>query len=79
MSSSMFERLGGQAPQRQQKSPRSVVLERLKDMGIEVPQGMENNPQKLLQHLLQSGTISQDKVNAAQQMAQRLFSQRGYR
>ena len=50
---SMFQRLGNQA--QQQQNPRDEVMNRMKQMGISVPQGMENDPSALLQHVLQSG------------------------
>lgn len=36
-----------------------------------VPQSMANDPQAILNHLLQSGQVNQQQVNAAYQMAQR--------
>ena len=38
---------------------------------LNVPQGMMNDPQKIINHLLQTGQINQDQINRAyQQMAQ---------
>lgn len=36
-----------------------------------VPQSMANDPQAILNHLLQTGQVNQNQVNAAYQMAQR--------
>lgn len=36
-----------------------------------VPQSMANDPQAILNHLLQTGQVNQEAVNRAYQMAQR--------
>ena len=36
-----------------------------------VPQSMANDPQAILNHLLQTGQVNQDAVNRAYQMAQK--------
>ena len=36
-----------------------------------VPQSMANDPQAILNHLLQTGQVNQSQINAAYQMAQR--------
>ncbi len=64
---SMFQRLGNQ---QQSQDPRSVAMELMKKQGITVPQGMENNPQAIIQHLMQSGRVPQGRV---QQIMQRMF------
>lgn len=38
---------------------------------MNIPQGMANDPQAILNHLLQTGQVSQQQINAAYQMAQR--------
>ena len=72
---SMFQRLGNQAqqPQQQSQGPRSAAMELMKKQGIDVPQGMENDPNALIQHVLQSGKVPQGRLNMAQQMMQRMF------
>lgn len=72
---SMFQRLGNQPQQTPQQSqdPRSAAMELMKRQGIDVPQGMENDPSALLQHVLQSGKVPQGRLNMAQQMMQRMF------
>lgn len=69
---SMFQRLGNQA-QQQAQSPRSAAIDLMKRQGIDVPQGMENDPNALLQHVLQSGKVPQGRLGMAQQMMQRMF------
>lgn len=78
---SMFQRLGNQAQQaqdQQQQNPREAAMERMKQMGIDVPQGMENDPNALLQHVLQSGKVpqAQNRLSMAQQMMQRMYGGR---
>ena len=60
---------GKQQPQ----DARSQALNLMKQQGISVPEGMENNPQGIIQHLMQSGRIPQGRINMAQQMMQRMF------
>ena len=74
---SMFQRLGNQAQQaqdqRQQQNPREAAMELMRKQGIDVPQGMENDPQGIIQHLMQSGRFPQSRLTMAQQMMQRMF------
>ena len=59
--------------QNQPQNPKEQALNLLKQQGITVPQGMENNPQAIIQHLMQSGRVPQNRLNMAQQMMQRMF------
>ena len=56
-----------------QQNPREQALALMKQQGISVPEGMENNPQGILQHLMQSGRVPQGRLNIAQQMMQKMF------
>ena len=56
--------------QNQPQNPKEQALNLLKQQGITVPQGMENNPQAIIQHLMQSGCVPQGRV---QQSMQRMF------
>ncbi|MBQ8961221.1 MAG: hypothetical protein IJ071_08425 [Ruminococcus sp.] len=49
-------------------------MELMKKQGIDVPQGIENDPQAIIQHLMQSGKVPQNRLNMAQQIMQRMFS-----
>ena len=67
---SLFDSLGGQAPvdpmqllQQIQQNPASV----LRRGGLTIPDGM-NDPQQIVNHLLQSGQISNKKLQLAMQM-----------
>ena len=48
------------------QNPMQMLLQRR----MNVPQGIANDPQAILNHLLQTGQISQQQVNNAYQMAQ---------
>lgn len=72
MSDSMFQRLGNNQGQ-QQQNPKDQALNLMKQQGIAVPEGMENNPQGIIQHLMQSGRFPQSRLTMAQQMMQKMF------
>ena len=56
-----------------QQNPREAAMALMKQQGIQIPQGMENNPNAIIQHLVQSGAVPQGRLNMAQQMLQRMF------
>ena len=72
MASELYSAIGAQAAPAQQ-NPRDAAMSLLKQQGIQIPQGMENNPSAILNHLMQSGQISQGRLNMAQQMLSKLF------
>jgi hypothetical protein len=72
MASDLFQSFGQQAAPVQQ-NPRDAAMEMLKQRGIQIPAGMENNPQGIIQHLMQSGAVPQNRLQMAQQMMQRMF------
>ena len=49
-------------------NPMQFLLQRK----LNIPQGMTNDPNAILNHLLQTGQISQNQVNGAYQMAQQM-------
>ena len=55
------------------ENPKEQALNLLKQQGITVPQGMENNPQAIIQHIMQSGRVSQNRLTMAQQIMGRMF------
>ena len=71
MPSDIFESIGNQPTQ--SNNPKEQALNLLKQQGITVPEGMENNPQGIIQHLMQSGRIPQGRLSMAQQIMQRMF------
>lgn len=72
MASELYQSFGAQAVPTQQ-NPRDAAMSLLKQQGIQIPQGMENNPSAILNHLMQSGRIPQGRLNMAQQMLSRIF------
>ena len=60
-------------PLNNQQNPKDQALNLMKQQGIQIPQGTENNPQGILQHLMQSGRVPQGRYNLAQQLMQRMF------
>lgn len=73
MSSDLFKSFGKDNNVSANQDPKAAAMSRMKEMGISVPEGMENNPQALLQHVLSSGKVHQNRLSMAQQMMQRLF------
>lgn len=73
MASELFQSFGSQQTTPAQQNPRDAAMSLMKQQGIQIPQGMENNPNAIIQHLMQSGQISQGRLNMAQQMISRLF------
>lgn len=61
------------AQPQQQQNPRVAAMELLKQQGINIPQGMENDPNAIINHLMQSGKVPQNRLNMAQQIMQRMF------
>lgn len=58
------------------QNPKEQALSLMRQQGIAIPDGMADNPQALIQHVLQSGRIPQGRLGMAQQMMQRLFGRR---
>lgn len=76
MSSDLFKSFGKDNNVSANQDPKAAAMNRMKEMGISVPEGMENNPQALLQHVLSSGKVPQNRLGMAQQMMQRMFGRR---
>lgn len=76
MANPFFNALGGAAmgnlnPMTMLAQLRQNPMALLQKAGFNVPAGLNlNNPQAIVQHLMNSGQITQDQVNQAQQMAQ---------
>lgn len=56
-----------------QQNPKEQALNLLRQQGVSIPDGMENNPQGIIQHLMQSGRVPQNRLNMAQQIMSRMF------
>lgn len=72
MASELYQSFGAQAVPSQQ-NPREQCMNLLKQRGIQIPDGMANNPSAIIQHLVQSGAVPQGRLNMAQQMLSRMF------
>lgn len=66
MSSELYQTIG-------QQNPRDQAMNLLRQRGIKIPDSIVNNPQAIIQHLMQSGMIPQNRLSMAQQMIQRIF------
>lgn len=73
MPSDIYKSIGNNQPAQQAQNPREQALNLMKQQGIAIPEGMENNPQGIIQHLMQSGRVPQSRLTMAQQMMQRMF------
>ena len=76
MPSELFKNFGKGNNVPANQDPRTAAMSRLKDMGISVPEGMENNPQAIIQHVMQSGKVPNNRLSLAQQIMQRMFGRR---
>ena len=71
MPNELYKDYGNSQPTPQNANEQSMQL--LKQHGISVPQGMENNPNALINHVMQTGKFPQNRLSMAQQMMQRMF------
>lgn len=71
MSNGVFQRLGNQQPK--QQDAKSAAMAKMKELGFSIPEGKENDPNYLLQMVMQSGKFPQNRLNMAQQVMQRMF------
>lgn len=69
MASDIYAAMGNQTAQ----NPKDQALALLKQRGISVPNEIAGNPGAIIQHLMQSGAIPQNRLAMAQQMMQRMF------
>ena len=76
MSSELYNAIGSDTNVSTNQDPRSAAMNRMKEMGIDIPEGMENNPQALLQHVMSSGKVPNNRLNMAQQVMKRMFGRR---
>lgn len=69
----MFNAIGGGQPNMMQmlsqlkQNPMQFLMQRK----FNVPQNLANDPNAILNHLLQTGQVNQNQINSAYQMAQR--------
>jgi hypothetical protein len=73
MPSELYNAIGSDKNVSTNQDPKEAAMNRMKEMGISIPEGMENNPQALLQHVMSSGKVPNNRLNMAQQIMQRMF------
>lgn len=56
-----------------QPTPREQALDLMRQQGIAIPDGMADNPQALIQYVMQSGRVPQGRLGMARQIMQRMF------
>ena len=76
MPSELYSAIGSDKNVSTNQDPKEAAMNRMKEMGISIPEGMENNPQALLQHVMSSGKVPNNRLNMAQQIMQRMFGRR---
>lgn len=54
------------------QDPKSAAINRMHELGIPVPERMQNDPNALIQYVMQKG-IPQSRLGMAQQAMQRMF------
>ncbi len=64
---SIFNQLGQQNPMQMMQQLRQDPVGMLQRAGLNVPAGM-SDPQQIIQHLMQSGQVSQQRYQQALQM-----------
>lgn len=71
--SNLFQRLGNKQSQPQQQiSPKEQALGLMRQQGIDIPEGKENDPQYLLQQVMQSGKVPNGRLAMVQQLMARM-------
>ena len=67
---SLFDKLNGQQMNMQQLQSDPVGI--AKQAGYNIPQNLANNPQAMVQHLIQTGQVSNPMLQKIMPMIQRL-------
>lgn len=57
----------------QPQNPKEQALDLMRQQGIAIPDGMGDNPQALIQYVMQSGRVPQGRLGMAQQIMQKMF------
>ena len=57
-----------------QQNPREQAMALMKQQGISIPENIANNPQAIIQHLMQTGAVPQGRLGMAQQIMQRMLN-----
>ena len=65
--------LNSKNPQNTQSTPKEQALDLMRQQGLAIPDGMADNPQALIQYVMQSGRVPQGRLGMAQQIMQKMF------
>lgn len=84
MPSNIFSQFRQPAPAQQQQAPdfqsayQNFMQDPMKAVSsmFKLPQNVGNDPQNIASYLVQSGQVSQQELNAAQQQFQQMFGKR---
>ena len=55
------------------QNPKEAAMSRLKECGFNIPKEIENDPQAILQHIMQSGRVPQNRLSMAMQRMRGMF------
>ena len=69
MPSELYRSLGAAPAQ----NPRDAAMTLLRQRGVEVPGQIANNPQAIIQHLMQTGQVPGNRLQMAQQALRTMF------
>lgn len=72
---SLFDRISGGQPQNMQDAMRQIKSDPMgmaKQAGYQIPQNLAGNPQAMVQHLIQTGQISNPMLQRILPMMQRM-------
>ena len=67
MASELYQSYGSQPVQAApvQQNPREQAMNLLRQRGIQIPDNIANNPNAIIQHLMQSGAVPQNRLQMA--------------
>lgn len=55
------------------QNPKEQALDLMRQQGIAIPDGMGDNPNALIQYVMQTGRYPQSRLTMAQQIMQKMF------
>lgn len=67
-----MQMMGGGNPLQMLQALKANPMQFLLQRKMNIPQSMANDPNAILNHLLQTGQVNQNQMNAAYQMAQQM-------
>ena len=72
MASDLFKSFGRKQQnvpaQQNAQNPKDAAIQLMRQRGMNVPQNISNNPSAIIEHLIQSGQIPQNRLAMVQQM-----------